>query len=155
MGRLGMATEMKVKAVGFIPSMHEFAVILVDLENHGALTIAITPLEAKALLMKLNNAAFHRPTSHDLIRNILGAFDAEIVRIEMINSKDNTYYALIQIKSQDKNFAIYSRPSDAIAIALGANVPIYVAEKALCRAKAIELSKDTDEDQMCLSGELV
>ena len=133
-----MVTEMRVKAVGFIPSMHEFAVILVDPENDEALTIAITPFEAKALRLELNHAPLHRPTTHALMRNILGAFDAEIVRIEMIDLKDNTYYATIHFVSGEKTFTMDSRPSDAIAIAVRSHAPIYVEDKVIQKSKTGE-----------------
>ncbi len=86
--------------------------------------------------------------THDLIRNILGVFNSEIVKIEVMDLRDNTYYALIHIKIRGKEITIDSRPSDAIAVALAADAPIYVTEKVLSKAKTIQLDQDVEEDQL-------
>ncbi len=86
--------------------------------------------------------------THDLIRDIMNVFNAEVVKIEVMDLRDNTYYALIHVKAEGKEIAIDSRPSDAIAVAVGAGAPIYVREKILYKANAVELSRDMDEDQL-------
>ena len=75
--------------------------------------------------------------THDLIRNVLGVLNSEIVKIEVMDLRDNTYYALIYVKAEGKEIAIDSRPSDAIAVALGTGAPIYVTEVVLSKAKTI------------------
>jgi len=136
-----MALQMKVRCLAFDPPSNMFAVVLSDLEDKQALPIWIGPFEANAILVKLKNVCFHRPQSHDLIRSIVEAFDAEILKIEVMDLKDNTYYALIHVKADGKEITIDSRPSDAIAIAVGAGVPIYVTEKVLSKAKTIDLDR--------------
>jgi len=136
-----MAVEMKVKFLTFDPSSNGFVVLLSDLENMYALPIWIGPLEANAIALKLKNVYSHRPMTHDLIRNIVGVFNAEILKIEVIDLKDNTYYALIHLKSKGKEFTIDSRPSDAIAVALATGAPIYVNEEVLSKAKTISLDQ--------------
>jgi bifunctional DNase/RNase len=143
-----MAIEMKVKGLTFDPESNMFVVYLSDLENRYALPIGIGPFEANAIVLKLKNTPFHRPMTHDLIRNILGLFDSEIVKIEVMDLMDDTYYALIHIKANGKELTIDSRPSDAIAIAVGAGAPIFVTEEVLHKANTIELDKDMDEDQL-------
>jgi bifunctional DNase/RNase len=129
-------------------SLNEFVVILSDLEDRCALPMIIGPFEANAILMKMNKTPSRRPMTHDLIRNILGVFDSEITKVEVTELKDTTYYSLIHVRTNEREFTIESRPSDAIALAVGADVPLYVCEKVLYRAKAIELSKDMDEEQL-------
>ena len=143
-----MAVEMKVRALTLDPESNMFVVYLSDLENRHALPIGIGPFEANAIALKLKNTHLHRPQTHDIIRNILKAFDAEIVKVEVMDLREGTYYALIYVMADGKEMTIDSRPSDAIAIAVGAGVPIYVTEKVLYKAKTIELDKDMDEDQL-------
>jgi len=143
-----MAVEMKVKFLTFDPSSNGFVVLLTDLEDTHALPIWIGPFEANAIALKLKDVYSHRPMTHDLIRNILGLFQSEVIRIEVMDLKDNTYYALIHLKTPGEEITIDSRPSDAIAVALGAGAPIYVTENVLSKAKTIELDKNMEEDQL-------
>lgn len=143
-----MAVEMKVKFLTFDPSSNGFVVLLSDLENRHALPIWIGPFEANAIALKLKDVYSHRPMTHDLIRNIVRLFQSEILKIEVIDLKDNTYYALIHLKTAGKEMTIDSRPSDAIAVALGAGAPIFVSEDVLSKAKTIELDKGMEEDQL-------
>ncbi len=143
-----MTLEMKVKYLTFDPSSNGFVVLLSDLENKHALPIWIGPFEANAIALKLKDVYSHRPMTHDLIRNILSLFRSEIVKIEVMDLRENTYYALIHIKAEGKEIAIDSRPSDAIAVALGAGAPIYVTTEVLSKAKTIELDKAMEEDQL-------
>jgi bifunctional DNase/RNase len=143
-----MAVEMKVKFLTFDPSSNGFVVLLSDLESRHALPIWIGPFEANAIALKLKDVSSHRPMTHDLIRNILGLFNSRIMKIEVMDLKENTYYAVIHLKTNGKEIQIDSRPSDAIAVALGAGAPIYVTEEVLSKAKTIELDKGAEEDQL-------
>jgi hypothetical protein len=143
-----MPVEMKVKLLTFDPSSNGFVVLLSDLESKHALPIWIGPFEANAIALKLKKVSSHRPMTHDLIRNILGLFNSQVVSIEVMDLKDNTYYALIHLNTKGKEIVIDSRPSDAIAVALAAEAPIYVTEEVLSKAKTIELDKDMEEDQL-------
>lgn len=143
-----MTVQMKVKFLTFDPSSNGFVVLLSDLENTHALPIWIGPFEANAIALKLKDVYSHRPMTHDLIQNIVKLFQSEIIKIEVMDLKDNTYYALIHIKTRGKEITIDSRPSDAIAVALAAGAPIYVTEEVLSKAKTIELDKDMEEDQL-------
>ncbi len=143
-----MTVEMKVKFLTFDPSSNGFVVLLSDLKNTHALPIWIGPFEANAIALKLKDVYSHRPMTHDLIRNIVKRFQSEISKIEVMDLKDNTYYALIHIKTKGKEITVDSRPSDAIAVALASGAPIYVTEEVLSKAKTIELNKDLEEDQL-------
>jgi bifunctional DNase/RNase len=136
-----MLVEMKIKSLTVDPSSKAFVIFLSDLENKHALPIWIGPFEANAIALELQGVASHRPMTHDLIRNILGVLNSEIVKIEVMDLRDNTYYALIHVKAEGKEIAIDSRPSDAIALALGTGAPIYVTEEVLSKAKTISLDQ--------------
>ena len=136
-----MLVEMKLKSLTLDPSSKAFVIFLSDLENQHALPIWIGPFEANAIALELQGVASHRPMTHDLIRNILGVLNSKIVKIEVMDLRDNTYYALIHVKAEGKEIAIDSRPSDAIAVALGTGAPIYVTEEVLSKAKTISLDQ--------------
>jgi bifunctional DNase/RNase len=137
-----MLIEMKVKFLTFDPSSNGFVVLLMDLENKHALPIWIGPFEANAIALKLKKASSHRPLTHDLIRNVIDVLDCKISHVVVSDLKENTYYGLIYIKSQENQLAIDSRPSDAIAIALGARAPIFVEEDVLHRTKNSMIDKE-------------
>lgn len=134
-----MSIQMKVRSLAFDPESKGFAVLLSDLENKHTLPIWIGPLEANAIAIKARDIPVPRPMTHDLIRNILKVFNSEIIKIEVMDLRDHTYYALIHIRVNGREIAIDSRPSDAIAVALGAGAPIYVTEEVLSKAKTISL----------------
>ncbi len=137
-----MLVEMKVKFLTFDASSNGFVVLLIDLENKHTLPIWIGPFEANAIALKLKKASSHRPLTHDLIRNLIDALDCKISHVVVNDLKENTYYGLIYIKSEGSQVAIDSRPSDAIAIALGAGAPIFVEEDVLHRTKSSVFDKE-------------
>ena len=136
-----MHIEMKVKSLAFDPSSNAFAVLLSDLEDTQTLPIRIEPLEANAIALRAKHVRLPRPLTHDLIQNILKLFNAEIVKVEVMDVKDETYYVQIHIKAHGREMTIDSRPSDAIALAIGEGAPIYVEEEVISKAKAIELDR--------------
>jgi len=138
-----MLIEMQVKFLTFDPSSNGFVVLLTDLENKHALPIWIGPFEANAIALKLKKSSSHRPLTHDLIRNLIDVLDCKISHVVVNDLKENTYYGLIYLKSQENQVAIDSRPSDAIAIALGAGAPIFVEEDVLHRTKDAVLDKES------------
>ncbi len=135
---------MKVRLLTFDPSSSGFTVFLSDLEDKHALPIQIGPFEANAIALRLKKVMLQRPMTHDLLRNILTVFNSRIMKIEVTDLMENTYYAVIYIKADGKELTIDSRPSDAIALALGAGAPIYVSEEVLSKAKS--LSSDELEE---------
>lgn len=140
-----MLVEMKVKLLTFDPSSNGFVVLLMDLDNKHALPIWIGPFEANAIALKLKKATSPRPLTHDLIRNLIETLNCTVSHVVVNDLKENTYYGLIYLKTEESQFSIDSRPSDAIAIALGAEVPIYVEEEVLRRTKKASLDKDGQE----------
>jgi bifunctional DNase/RNase len=143
-----MSIEMKVRALSFDPESNTFVVFLSDVDGRYALPIWIGPFEANAIVLRLKDTRLPRPMTHELVQNILEAFDSEVLKIEVMDLKDNTYHALIYVLADGKEHTIDSRPSDAIAIALGTGAPIYVREELLGKSKTIRLDKDMDEEEM-------
>jgi bifunctional DNase/RNase len=143
-----MSVKMRVKGLTFDPKSQMFVVVLTDLENVFALPIWIGPFEASAIALKLRNISTYRPQTHDIIQNTLEALEARIVKVEVMDLRGNTYFALLYIMAGGKEITVDSRPSDAIALALRADAPIYVEEKILSKAKKIELGQHMDKDEL-------
>ncbi len=118
--------------------------ILKEMEGERTLPIWIGLLEATAIASELESVSFSRPMTHDLMRNLLEALGRSVSRVEVVDLRDNTFYALIHLLGPEGEISIDARPSDAIALALRTESPIYVAEKVLERS-GLKV-KSTDED---------
>jgi bifunctional DNase/RNase len=140
-----MYVEMKVKFLTFDSTSNGFVVLLMDLANKTGLPIWIGPFEANAIAMKLKKIGSHRPITHDLIHNILKGLASQVMKIVVNDLKENTYYALIHLNRGGEEIIIDSRPSDAIAIALAVDAPIFVSEHVIEKARTIDLEKDGDQ----------
>jgi bifunctional DNase/RNase len=140
-----MYVEMKVKFLTFDSTSNGFVVLLMDLSNKTGLPIWIGPFEANAIAMKLKKIGSHRPMTHDLIHNILQGLESRVMKIVVNDLKENTYYALIHLNRRGEEIVIDSRPSDAIAIALAVDAPIFVSNHVIEKARTIDLEKDGDQ----------
>jgi hypothetical protein len=132
--------EMIVKGLAIDPSTNMPIVILKDLEEERALPIWVGIFEANAIALEMESVPTPRPMTHDLIKNILEETEATVLRIVVNDLKDNTFYAEIYLSLNGNEVAIDSRPSDAIALALRVDAPIYVAKKVLDEARSIDLT---------------
>lgn len=116
--------------------------ILRDKDNMNTLPIWIGVLEANAIAVALEKMTFPRPMTHDLFKNLLEQVGVRLLRIEVTDIKDNTYYAALHMESAGKPVIVDSRPSDAIAIAVRMEVPIMVRDHVLERALMSETSAE-------------
>lgn len=132
-----MTVSVRVERVTLDTSTNRFVVILRDDEYQRWLPIVVGPAEAQAIALQMENVNPPRPMTHDLIKNILDTLKIDISKVIVNELKDNTYFAVINIKMNSKILEIDARPSDAIALALRTTSPIYVNETVLQKA-AIE-----------------
>jgi len=109
-------------------------VILKDVDSERFLPIWIGPYEAEAITVSLQELEVARPLTHDLMRNILQALGAEVVRVNITELRDDVYYARILLRLDARELEIDSRPSDALALAVRAHVPIFVSETVMQEA---------------------
>lgn len=121
-------------------------VLLKDGSGRRALPIWIGDNEARAILMALEHQRAARPMTHDLMANILAAWDMTLERIVIHSLQDNTYYAVLTIRQGDLCKEIDARPSDAIALALRCDSPIWVMEAVVADA-SIPVDRDADEQE--------
>lgn len=136
-----MLKEMKVAGITVDPFTNTPIVILKDLEEKDVLPIWIGLLEASSIATAIENITTPRPMTHDLLKNILDELGVKIIKIEVNDLKDNTYFALLHLEVNKKRLVIDSRPSDAIAIALRTGASIFVDESVIKRAAKIDLSQ--------------
>ena len=139
-------TEMTIYRLVLDPNNNSPIVILKDAGSGALLPIWIGIFEAHAIAMKMEGIEPGRPMTHDLLKNTFSAMNALVERIEVVDLVDNTYFARIQFLVEDKRHAIDSRPSDAIALALRAGSPIFVANHVLEQSKIDPAGVSFDSD---------
>ncbi len=123
-------------------------VLLKTADGNKFLPIWIGHPEAAAILMKLQSQAPPRPMTHDLLSDMLEQLEAQIVRITVTELRENTFYAQITVQQDGREIEVDSRPSDAIALAIRAEAPIFVADRVI-EESAIEFEgEDVDQDQL-------
>jgi len=120
-------------------------VILKEIGGERTLPIWIGLLEAHAIASELKGIKFSRPMTHDLLRNIIELIDVKVNRIEVCDLKNNTYYALIHITHKGKKLSIDARPSDALALSLRVNAPIFVADAVIRKSVKIDLKAEPED----------
>ena len=140
--------EMRVMGIALDTRSGSPIVVLNDKENRKALPIWIGSAEASAIIRKIENITSTRPMTHDLFISITQQSEFEITKVEINDVDDQTYFSTIFMynKELNKTIEIDSRPSDAIAIALRAEVPIYVTDNVLAVGLvSTDLEKDEQE----------
>jgi uncharacterized protein len=140
--------EMVIYGVSFDMVGKQPIVLLKTADGNKFLPIWIGHPEAAAILMKLQGASTPRPMTHDLFTEMLTQLDAKVVRIAVTELRDNTFYAMITIAVDGTEIEVDSRPSDAIALAVRADAPIFAAPEVI-EESAIEFEQTeeaTDEE---------
>ncbi|HSJ92621.1 MAG TPA: bifunctional nuclease family protein [Gaiellaceae bacterium] len=140
--------EMVIYGVSFDMVGKQPIVLLKTADGNKFLPIWIGHPEAAAILMKLQGASTPRPMTHDLFTDMLAQLDARVVRIAVTELRDNTFYALVTLAVNGGEIEIDSRPSDAIALAVRADAPIFAAESVI-EESAIEFEgEEVNEEQV-------
>ena len=142
-----MMQQMAVYGVSFDLVGKQPIVLLKTVDGNRFLPIWIGHSEAAAILMKLQNASTPRPMTHDLVTDILLQLDAQVVRVAVTELRENTFFAQVTIQQDGSEIEVDSRPSDAIALAVRAEAPIFVADDVIDES-AIEFEGEeiTDAD---------
>ena len=130
-----MEVEMKIRGLMMDPVTNMPIVILKDAEGDVVLPIWVGVYEANAIALEIEKIATPRPMTHDLIRNILFGLTTGVQKVVVSELKDDTFFALIWIERNGEMIAIDCRPSDALAVALRLDCPIYVEDEVLQSSK--------------------
>ena len=138
-----MSLEMVVKGVVFDEGQKSPVVLLTDLAHTVTLPIYIGMVEATAIAVHLDNVDLGRPLTHDLFKSAVEALHGAIVRVHVTELKNGTYYANLVLTHDGRELRLDARPSDAIALAIRAAVPIFVDEEVIDESNL--LIDDADE----------
>jgi bifunctional DNase/RNase len=144
-----MQVEMAIKGLMVDPITNMPIIILRDKDGQRVLPIWVGIFEANAIALQMENVSTPRPMTHDLLRNVIEDLKGLVTKIVISDLKDNTFYALIYVETPADVVAIDARPSDAIALALRAQAPIYVEETVIDNAKSIDFGTEKgDSDRL-------
>lgn len=135
---------MKIKGLVVDPISKMPIVVLEDRENQNMLPIWIGVFEANAIALKVENISTPRPMTHDLLKDFLDKFEINLEKIMINDVRDNTFYALLHCKYKNKKLTIDSRPSDAIALALRLDAPIFVKEEVVQKAHSLKFEDNLE-----------
>ena len=140
--------EMDIYGVSFDLVGKQPIVLLKTKDGNRYLPIWIGQPEAAAILMKLQGASTPRPMTHDLVTEILSQLDAQVTRITVTELRENTFYAQITVQMDGQEIEVDSRPSDAIALAIRAEAPIFAADHVI-EESAIEFEgEEVNEEEI-------
>lgn len=131
-----MEVEMKVKSLMMDPVTQMPIVILRDPSGDSLLPIWVGLFEANAIALQLEKITTPRPMTHDLLRSVLSSMDAQVDRIVITDLKENTFYAAVHLRCNGRAVKVDSRPSDAIALALRTESPIFVDRAVIDKASS-------------------
>jgi bifunctional DNase/RNase len=130
-----MEVEMKIRGLMMDPMTNTPIVVLKDVSGDTVLPIWVGPYEANAIAMEIEKVTAPRPFTHDLIKNLLNGLNARVHKIVVTELRDDTFFAVIWMERDGKVISIDSRPSDALAVALRVDCPIFVEEEVLKSSK--------------------
>src|SRR6266478_232337 len=130
-----MEVEMKIRGLMMDPVTNMPIVVLKDAQGTAVLPIWVGIYEANAIALEIEKVQTPRPMTHDLLRNVFLGLDVRVQKVVVNDLKDDTFYALIWVERNGEIFSIDSRPSDALALALRVDCPIFVEDEVLKNSK--------------------
>jgi len=139
-----MEVEMRIRGLMMDPSANTPIIILKDVNGDSMLPIWVGAFEANAIAVEIEKLSTQRPMTHDLLKNVIWELGESVRRIIITDLVDNTFYAVIEMVRDNQVIAIDSRPSDAIALALRVDCPIYVNNEVIKNSSA-SVTVDQDE----------
>ena len=137
-----MEVEMKIRGLIMDPSSNMPIVVLKDVGSDTVLPIWVGVYEANAIALEIEKVATPRPMTHDLIKNLLIGLDTHVHKIVVNELRDDTFFAVIWMEREGRIISIDSRPSDALALALRLDCPIYVEDEVLKTSKVTSAATD-------------
>ncbi len=126
-----MEVEMKIRGLMMDPVTNMPIVVLKDVEGDAVLPIWVGIYEANAIALEIEKVSTPRPMTHDLLKNVLTSLDAHVHKVVVSDLRDDTFFAVIWLERNGSVISIDSRPSDALALALRVDCPIFVDDEVL------------------------
>jgi len=139
--------QMRVKVVGLDQSSMVPVVILTDADERYYLPVVIGPAEANAIAVVLEGLTTPRPLTHDLLLSTIKELGAAVERVAITELKDDVFYARISLRRNGQILEIDARPSDSIALALRAGVPIFVSEDIVTESAMVKQTEDPELEE--------
>jgi bifunctional DNase/RNase len=130
-----MDIEVRIRGLMVDPATNMPIVILKDVGSDAVMPIWVGPFEANAIAIEIAKESGQRPLTHDLLRNVIHHLNAELEKVVITDLREDTFYATLWLRQQGESVMVDVRPSDAIALALRSDCPIYVSEKVMEAAK--------------------
>ena len=137
-----MEVEMKIRGLMMDPVTNMPIVLLKDIGSDTVLPIWVGVYEANAIALEIEKVTTPRPMTHDLIKNVLTGLDALVHKVVVTELKDDTFFAVIWLEREGHVVSIDSRPSDALALALRMDCPIFVDDSVLKSSKVSNTATD-------------
>jgi len=143
-----MDIEMKIRGLMMDPVSNMPIVVLKDVQGTAILPIWVGVYEANAIALEIEKVQTPRPMTHDLLKNVLLGLEVQVQKVVVSELKDDTFYAIIWMERDGQIISMDSRPSDALALALRLDCPIYVSEHVLKNSKVANAvsEKSTHEE---------
>lgn len=148
-----MKIKMVIHGIAMDPVSNSPVMLLKEVDGERILPIWIGVLEATSIAAKLENIQFPRPLTHDLMKNIFDFLQVKIPKIEIVDLRENTYYAIITLNIEGKTIDIDARPSDAVAIALRTGAEIFVREEVLQKSQIYTETPSTEKEEIVVTTE--
>ena len=139
---------MSIKGLMLDPVSNSPIVVLKDEAEKFFLPIWVGIFEANAIALQLEKVSTPRPMTHDLLRNFISQLDARVSRVVINDLRDSTFFAQIRVITSDRTLEIDARPSDAIALALRVEAPIFVEQSVLDQAQTISPESDEQDEKL-------
>ena len=144
-----MEVEMKIRGLMMDPVTNMPIVILKDINGNSVLPIWVGIYEANAIALEIEKVATPRPMTHDLIKSLLSGLGTGVRKVVVNELKEDTFYALIWLEREGELISVDSRPSDALALALRLDCPIYVDDSVLKSSKmAASVSDKVNNEEL-------
>jgi uncharacterized protein len=144
-----MEVEMKIRGLMMDPVTNAPVVVLKDIHGNAVLPIWIGVYEANAIALEIEKVQTPRPMTHDLLRNVFLGMEVRVDKVVVSDLKDDTFYAAIWVERDGQPVMIDARPSDALALALRMDCPIFVDEQVLKNSRAsTTIAEHTNNDQL-------
>ncbi|MEO6487771.1 MAG: bifunctional nuclease family protein [Thermoanaerobaculia bacterium] len=139
---------MSIKGLMLDPVSNSPIVVLRDVEEKFFLPIWVGIFEANAIALQLENVSTPRPMTHDLLRDMISQLNARVTRVVINDLRDSTFFAQIRLTTPERTLEVDARPSDAIALALRTEAPIFVAQSVLDQAQTITPDGDDHDEKL-------
>lgn len=141
-----MEREVKIRGLLVDPTTNSPVVLLKDISSDVILPIWVGPYEANSIASEIEKLSSQRPMTHDLLRNVIRQLGGVVNRVTVTDLRDSTFFAVIEIGANGTQVLIDARPSDAIALALRVDCPIFVRDTVLETSRIDGIDKIVDDD---------